>query len=238
MPSRLAVRRDRVNLALVVLAWDKPVRAAAICTTHDGDNVTTPDGPLALNTEQLRPNVEDKVVAFVAERPRYTRTVLHRLECNRLLGECALLIRRQHRQQRTCAGGRRSPQNRRVRLGRGCFERLVRDVVPQVLEAVELARLGGEDVHDDVDVVADDPRRLLLALDRARQKVVLVLQPAVHLVPDPLCLARVATRRHDEVVGVGADGLHIEDDDVAAELVLDDCRDPACLFERAQAVEV
>ena len=78
----------------------------------------------------------------------------------------------------------------------------------------------------------------LLALDRAWQQFVLVLQPAVHLVPDPLRLARVAARAHDEVVGVGADGLHIENDDIAAELVLDDCRDPACLFERAQAAEV
>ena len=66
----------------------------------------------------------------------------------------------------------------------------------------------------------------------------LLLHPAVHLVPDALRLARVPTRDHDEVVGVGADGLHIEDDDVAAELVLDERRDPACLFEWSQAGEV
>jgi hypothetical protein len=67
---------------------------------------------------------------------------------------------------------------------------------------------------------------------------VLLLHAAVHLVPDRLGLARVAACRHDEVVGVGADGLHVENDDVAAELVLDERRDPACLFEWAQLREV
>src|ERR1700675_3437341 len=41
--------------------------------------------------------------------------------------------------------------------------RLLRDVAPQILEAVVLTRLGGEDVQDDVEVVGDDPRRLGLA---------------------------------------------------------------------------
>jgi hypothetical protein len=57
----------------------------------------------------------------------------------------------------------------------------------------------------------------------------------VHLVEDALRLPRVPTGDHDEVVGVRADGLHIENDDVAAELVLDERRDPACLFEWSQA---
>ena len=41
----------------------------------------------------------------------------------------------------------------------------MRDVVPQIFEPVELARLGCEDVENDVQVVADDPRRLGDALD-------------------------------------------------------------------------
>ena len=76
------------------------------------------------------------------------------------------------------------------------------------------------------------------ALDRARQQAVLLLQASVHLVPDRLRLARVAARAHDEEVGVRADGPHVEDDDVARELVLDERRDPACLFDRRQAAPV
>src|SRR6476646_5427143 len=120
----------------------------------------------------------------------------------------------------------------------GRFERLVRDVVPEILETVVLARLGCEDVDDDVAVVADDPARLRTALDGARQHAVVLLQASVHLVPDGLRLARVAARAHDEEVGVRADGPHVEDDHVAGELVLDERRDSACLFDRRQAAPV
>ena len=41
----------------------------------------------------------------------------------------------------------------------------LRDVAPEILEAVVLARLGREDVQDDVEVVGDDPARLALAVD-------------------------------------------------------------------------
>src|SRR6478609_6997168 len=73
-----------------------------------------------------------------------------------------------------------------VSLGRGCFERLVRHVVPQLLEAVVLAGFGCEDMKHDVDVVADDPGRLGRAFDRARHQAVVGLETLVHLVPDRL----------------------------------------------------
>ena len=55
-------------------------------------------------------------------------------------------------------------------LGRGGFELDARDVAPQILEAVVRAELGREDVEHDVEVVADDPRRLALAVGRPRER--------------------------------------------------------------------
>jgi hypothetical protein len=96
VPGRLAIRRDRIDLGLVVGTWDVAVRSATIRATHDDHDVTSFDGPFALNTEQSRTNVQHQVVSFVAERPRDTSTVLQRLECNRLFSQGAFLVRRQH----------------------------------------------------------------------------------------------------------------------------------------------
>src|SRR6476646_5776074 len=120
-------------------------------------------------------------------------------------------------------------------LGRGGFELDARDVAPQILEAVVRAELGREDVKHDVEVVADDPRRLALAVRRPWERPVLVLQPLAHLVPDRLHLARVSAGADDEEVGVDADRPHVEDHDAFRHLVLGDAGDPAGLFERAQA---
>ena len=65
-------------------------------------------------------------------------------------------------------------------LGRGLRgQRPGGHLAPQPLEAVELARLGREDVHDDVEVVHEDPARLGHALDPPRQEAVLLLHPLV-----------------------------------------------------------
>src|SRR5688572_7663405 len=48
-----------------------------------------------------------------------------------------------------------------------------RDVAPELLEAVEAARLGGEDVQDEVEVVRNDPGRLALTLDVLRDEAFL-----------------------------------------------------------------
>src|SRR5262249_62172920 len=46
---------------------------------------------------------------------------------------------------------------------------------PQLLEPVELARLGREDVHHHVEVIHEDPVGPTGALDAARQRAVLAL---------------------------------------------------------------
>src|ERR1700690_4264725 len=46
-------------------------------------------------------------------------------------------------------------------------------LAPQLLEPVELARLGREDVHDDVEVVHQDPTGLRRALNPPWQRAVL-----------------------------------------------------------------
>src|SRR4051812_16422833 len=99
-------------------------------------------------------------------------------------------------------------------LGGRRLDGLLGHIAPEVVEPVELARLRREDVQDDVEVVGDDPRRLALPRHRAGQKALVLLQARMDLVPDALRLARVVPRAHDEIVGVGAHRLHVEDDDV------------------------
>src|SRR5579872_644589 len=55
--------------------------------------------------------------------------------------------------------------------GRGFVELDVRHVAPEVLEPVVRARGRREDVHDDVEVVGDDPLSVALAVGRARDQI-------------------------------------------------------------------
>src|SRR5215210_4638419 len=66
-----------------------------------------------------------------------------------------------------------------------------RHVRPELLKAVVAARLGREDVQDDVEVVREDPISLPLPLDRSRPQLVLVLEALADLVDDRLRLPRV-----------------------------------------------
>src|SRR6478735_7290662 len=72
------------------------------------------------------------------------------------------------------AGAARAP----VRL-RGSRPRvlLARRLAPEAVEAVEVARLGREHVHDDVEEVDQDPVALAGALDLAGHQAVLLLHP-------------------------------------------------------------
>jgi hypothetical protein len=63
-------------------------------------------GPLALDTHQVGAQIEDQVVALVTERPRHAHAMGQGLECDRLFGESAFLICRQHWQQCTRDAGR------------------------------------------------------------------------------------------------------------------------------------
>src|SRR6188472_4807712 len=78
----------------------------------------------------------------------------------------------------------------------------LRDVVPEVLEAVVLARLRREDVEHDVEVVVDDPARLRQAARGAWREFRVALEHGVHLVVDRLRQTRVLPGRDHEVVGV------------------------------------
>src|SRR5580693_8824404 len=110
----------------------------------------------------------------------------------------------------------------RARLG-GTGGRLA----PQLLQAVELARLGREDVHDHVEVVHQDPAGGGRALDPARQRVVLVLEPLEDAVVDSLRLAAGVAGADEEVVGVAEHPAQIELDDVDRLLVGRQTRDLA-----------
>lgn len=61
-----------------------------------------------------------------------------------------------------------------------------------------------------------------------------MLHAAADLVVDRSRLPRVLSRAHHEVIGVGADGPHVQDDHVLRQLFLCETGDAACLFERRQ----
>ena len=96
----VTVRRDHVDLAPLVTAMDEAVRAAATPTRPNLHNVTATRRPFALNSKQCWPEIQDQVVAFIAEWKKHAQAKPHRLERDRLLREYALLISRQQRQQR------------------------------------------------------------------------------------------------------------------------------------------
>src|SRR3954452_6708212 len=100
-------------------------------------------------------------------------------------------------------------------------------LAPELLEAVEVARLRGEDVDDDVEVVHEDPARLGDALDAARKQAVVFLQALVDAVVDRLRLAVRVAGADDEVVGVAEHAAQIELDDVDRLLVGGVLLDPA-----------
>ena len=116
---------------------------------------------------------------------------------------------------------------------RGALEIDLRHVAPQILERIEAARLGREDVQDDVEIVGDDPVAVALAVGGARKQL-LALHAEMDLVRDRLGLARVATGADDEVVGEDADRAHVENDDVFGQLFGRQGGDAARFFEWSQ----
>jgi len=66
---------------------------------------------------------------------------------------------------------------------------------PQVLQAVELVRGGGEDVDNAVQVVQEDPAGLAGALRAPGQEALLVLEGLVDSVVDRLGLALAAAEQ-------------------------------------------
>jgi hypothetical protein len=95
-----AVERERVELAGLVPAIDETVTVPAARVQPTGHDIPHPVRPLALNSQQPRPQVQDQVIALVIERTGDTKTEF-KCGCGNLrLGNRALLIRRQHCQQR------------------------------------------------------------------------------------------------------------------------------------------
>ena len=90
------VRGDGVNLSRQVLPVDQTVTAASRATTANGDDVTVPGRPFDLHSKQLRPEVEDEVIAQIVDRPRDGDAELGAFQDDRRFCDDALLIRRQH----------------------------------------------------------------------------------------------------------------------------------------------
>src|SRR3954454_252160 len=94
-----------------------------------------------------------------------------------------------------------------------------RHVAPQLLEPVELAHLGDEDVDDDVEVVHEDPARLAGALDAARELAVVLLEALADRVVDRLGLTVGVARADDEEVRVARHAAQVEHGEVDGLLV-------------------
>src|SRR5262245_39124183 len=89
-----------------------------------------------------------------------------------------------------------------------------RSLSPEVLELVALPRILREDVQNGIEVVEDHPAVRPLSVGPAGKQVLLVLEPQPHLIDDRLRLALVAGGADRQVVGVGDELAHVEDDDV------------------------
>jgi hypothetical protein len=102
----LAVRTYRIDLARFVTAMDEAVPPAAATPGSNHHNATLLDCPLALDSEQPWPKIEDQVVPLVVEWQSNAETELERKRSDLRLGEGALLVRRQHGQHSTRSVGR------------------------------------------------------------------------------------------------------------------------------------
>jgi len=96
-PARLlAVDGEGVYLVACVSAPEKPVRCSPVPVAPDEDYVLVTCAPLALDTDELRSEIEDQVVAFVSVGSIDTDTELDRGQGDRQFGDGSLLIGREH----------------------------------------------------------------------------------------------------------------------------------------------
>src|SRR5205085_2276173 len=84
------------------------------------------------------------------------------------------------------AGMARVPSG--LRAGRSVLDDALGRFAPELLEAVVVAGVRGEDVDDHVEVVHENPARLRQALDTTRQQAVVLLHVLVDAVVDRLGL--------------------------------------------------
>jgi hypothetical protein len=101
-----AVQPEGVELAAYVAAVPETLRAAPTCVEPRVDDVADPPRPLALHSQERRPEIQNEVLALVVEGTQDTEAVLNSARSDLRLGECSPLVRRQHRQHSTCNVGR------------------------------------------------------------------------------------------------------------------------------------
>jgi hypothetical protein len=75
---------------------DQTISTAPTRSCPDIDGSFAYHGPFALHPEQLRAQIENEIAPFVTQREVDAETSLHGLPDDCLLGNHALLIRREH----------------------------------------------------------------------------------------------------------------------------------------------
>ena len=146
----------------------------------------------------------------------------HRSQTEPQIGwsSCSAQAGASHTDKSASAASRRSPVVRTPMF----LEIDALGVAPQSLETVVQARLGREDVHDEVEVIEQDPFRLLVAFD-VRRLGTRGGEGFHDPVGDGPNLSRAGTRTNHEIVGEPERLPQIENDQIGRLLVLDsaDC---------------
>jgi hypothetical protein len=96
LPLLRTVRGDCVDVRGGVTASNETVRASPARPARDKDDSTLLRRPLALNTDESEPQVEDQVISLVADRPRHTDAQLDGRMRDGRFGDHALLVGREH----------------------------------------------------------------------------------------------------------------------------------------------
>src|SRR6266511_4986446 len=91
-----AISGERVKLVRCVEPREQAIATSAVAITPNDHDLVLPASPLALDSEKLRPEIEDEVVAFDRVRAPDTDTELRCASRDLEFGDGSLLIRREH----------------------------------------------------------------------------------------------------------------------------------------------
>jgi hypothetical protein len=95
-----AIRRERINLIRAVYPPQETCPVAAGRIAPNDDDIHIERCPLALDANELVPQIEDEVVSLTfRDRLQHPYAESDCGNRNLGLGDCTLLIRRQHRQR-------------------------------------------------------------------------------------------------------------------------------------------
>ena len=95
-PELSAVCRERIDFIRAVRRTYEAVTLAAVGAAVDSQDTPVAARPLALDTDKLRPEVEDQIKSLDSVRSPDTDTKLCCCMSNREFGHCAFLIRTKH----------------------------------------------------------------------------------------------------------------------------------------------